>query len=199
MVPQNMSASKKHILIAMCILLGLAEPAFAGARDAPANRDTQGNAEEAALPLIEDEDQMPATQTLDDEISAEERIQLRRALDTYSRTDPSHTQLEQRRRVMRKQIQERFFGADKDNDGTLSREEALATLPQIVRHFYEIDTNGDDIITMKELEDAQTRAVERRRALEAKIDEARLNENKEADLQLKRKGKQAAVGRKSPL
>ncbi len=183
----------------MCLLLGLAEPAFAGARDTPPNRDTQGNTDGTAPSLVEDESQTSAGQTLDDGISVEQRVQLRRALDTYSRTDPGHTQLEERRRAMRKQLQERFFGADRDNDGTLSREEAIAALPQIVRHFYEIDTNGDDIITMKELEDAQARAIERRRDLEAKIDEARLNENKEADLQIKRKGKQAAIGRKNPL
>lgn len=181
------------------MLLGLTDPALAGGHDVPASRDVQGNAEDVIPSLIEDEGQAQAGQTLDDGISAEERVQLRRALDTYSRTDPSHNQLEQRRRVMRKQLQDRFFGADRDNDGTLSREEAIASMPQIVRHFYEIDTNGDDIITMKELEDAQARAMERRRDLENKINEAGLNENKEADLQLKRKGKQASIGRKNPL
>jgi len=203
MISPDLSVSKKHVLIAICILLGFCEPALAGGRDSPhdslPSHDTQGNIEEAAPDLIEDEDQTPATQTLDDEISIEERVQLRRALDTYSRTDPGHSQLEQRRRVMRKQIQVRFFGADKDNDGTLSREEAIAALPQIARHFDEIDFNSDDIITMKELEDAQARVVERRRAAEARVDEARLNENKEAELQLKRRGKQAAIGRKGAL
>jgi Ca2+-binding EF-hand superfamily protein len=182
MIKLGLSDNNKQVFLAMFILLGFCEPVFAGGRAAPAN-----------------EDQTPATQTLDDEISIEDRVKLRRALDTYSRTDPSHNQLELRRRAMRKQIQERFFGADQDNDGTLSREEAIAALPQISRHFEEIDFNGDNIITMKELEEAQARVIERRHAAEARIDEARLNENKEAELQLKRKGKQAAIARKGSI
>jgi hypothetical protein len=199
MIKLGLSDNNKQVFLAMFILLGFCEPVFAGGRAVPANHEAQSNTEEAAPDLIEDEDQTPATQTLDDEISIEDRVKLRRALDTYSRTDPSHNQLELRRRAMRKQIQERFFGADQDNDGTLSREEAIAALPQISRHFEEIDFNGDNIITMKELEEAQARVIERRHAAEARIDEARLNENKEAELQLKRKGKQAAIARKGSI
>jgi hypothetical protein len=194
----DLAMSKKHGLIALCLLLGLSGPAFSGSRGGEpiGNQENPENGDETADTF--DEMQAPIN-SLDNEMSIEERIQIRRALDAYSRADPSHIQLEQRRQVMRKQIHSRFFGADKDNDGTLSRLEAIAVLPQIARHFYEIDSNGDDIITMKELEEAQVRAAERRRALEAKIDEARLNAAKEAEIQAKKKNNQASSKSKSAL
>jgi Ca2+-binding EF-hand superfamily protein len=201
MTTYQLFANKKHALIAICVLLGFSEPVFAGSHDAPVNREAQSNAEEV-VPQIADEDAQDLSdqQTLGDEVSSEDRALLRRDLDTYSRSaDPDHVLLEERRRMMRKQIQERFFAADRDNDGSLSRVEATETLPQIARHFSEVDLNGDDVITINELAEAQAKADERQRMAETKLEEARLNEIKEAKLQVKRKGKQATANRKRSL
>ena len=47
-------------------------------------------------------------------------------------------------------MHERFKAADKDGDGKISREEAIA-LPRIAKHFDEIDTNKDGFITKEEM------------------------------------------------
>jgi len=201
MTTHQLFANKKHVLIAICVLFGFSEPVFAGSHGAPANRVAQSNAEEV-VPQITDEDAQDSSdqQTLGDEVSYADRVLLRRDLDAYSRSaDPDHVLLEERRRMMHKQIQERFFAADRDSDGSLSREEATETLPQIARHFSEVDLNGDDVITINELTAAQAKADERQRIAETKLEEARLNEIKEAELQAKRKGKQAAANRKRSL
>lgn len=201
MTTYQLFANKKHALIAICVLLGFYEPVFAGSRDTPVNREAQSNAQEV-VPQSADEDEQDLSdqQTLGDEVSYEDRVLLRRDLDTYARSaDPDHIQLEERRRMMRKQIQERFFAADRDNDGSLSREEATETLPQIARHFSEVDLNGDDVITVNELAMAHAKAVERQRIAETKLIEAKEKEAREAELQAKRKSKQAAASRKRSL
>jgi len=197
MTAHQLLTNKKHTLITICVLLGFSGLVLAG----PVNRETQNNTEEAA-PQAVDEDTQEAsdTHTLSDEVSYEDRVMLRRDLDTYSRSaNPDHVQLEDRRRMMRKQIQERFFAADHDNDGTLSREEATETLPQIARHFSEVDLNSDEVITINELAVAQAKALERQRVAEIKLIEAKEKEAKEAELQAKRKNKQAAANRKRSL
>jgi EF hand len=201
MTTHRFIANKKHALIAICVLFGFSEPVYAGSHDAPANHEAQSNAEEIT-PQITDEDiqDVPDQQTLGDDVSDEDRVLLRRDLDTYSRSaNPDHVLLEERRRMMHKQIQERFFAADRDNDGSLSREEAAEALPQIARHFNEVDLNGDDVITINELAVAQAKAEERQRMAESKLEEAKLNDIKDADSQTKRKGKQATVSRKRSL
>jgi Ca2+-binding EF-hand superfamily protein len=197
MTAHQLLANKKHTLITICVLLGFSGLVLAG----PVNRETQSNTEEAA-PQAVDEDTQEASDphTLSDEVSYEDRVMLRRDLDTYSRSaNPDHVQLEDRRRMMRKQIQERFFAADHDNDGTLSREEATETLPQIARHFSEVDLNSDEVITINELAVAQAKALERQRVAEIKLIEAKEKEAKEAELQAKRKNKQATANRKRSL
>ena len=47
-------------------------------------------------------------------------------------------------------MHERLKAADKDGDGKISRAEAVA-LPRIAKHFDEIDTNKDGLITREEL------------------------------------------------
>jgi hypothetical protein len=97
-------------------------------------------------------------------VNLDENIRLRRALDEYSRlVDPAHVQIEERRRVMHKRLQERFNQTDKDNDGFLSREEAIEGMPQISRHFIGIDINNDGFISLDELEALQLKIVERQR------------------------------------
>ncbi len=131
-------------------------------------------------------------QTLDLNFSPEHREKLRKALDDYSRTvDPYHEQIEERRRAMQESIKARFLAIDNDNDGTIDRQEATESLPQIARHFNQVDTNQDGVISLDELEDAQTRILERRKAAEAALEAQKLQEI-EAVAAAKRKTKQAA-------
>ncbi|WP_159105136.1 EF-hand domain-containing protein [Methylobacillus glycogenes] len=130
---------------------------------------------DAAEVLISDADiqEVPTAhihQTLDSKISLEDRMRLRRDLDEYSRSvDAAHAQIEERRRIMRQRILERFQSSDKDNNGVISREEASETLPQVARHFMQFDLNGDGVITMNELETVQARIAERQhKAIEKK-------------------------------
>lgn len=46
--------------------------------------------------------------------------------------------------------QQEFSAADKDGDGRLSREEALAANPNLGDHFNEIDADGDGFISPAE-------------------------------------------------
>ncbi len=108
--------------------------------------------------------------TLNLNFSPERREMLRKALEDYARSiDPSHDQIEERRRAMQESIEARFFEADSNNDSTIDRQEATEKLPQIARHFNSVDTNQDGVISLNELVEAQARILERRRAAEAAI------------------------------
>lgn len=48
------------------------------------------------------------------------------------------------------QLKEQFKKADKDNDGTLTKEEAKA-MPHVAKHFKEIDTDKDGTVSMDEI------------------------------------------------
>lgn len=187
--------NKTHAFFALCVLLGLSGPMLAGPRDGQNNnRDNQNNNTDEIVSQPTEGDQEGAAQQPLDSISQEDRIRLRRDLDEYSRSvDTAHVQIEERRRIMRQRIQERFFGSDKDNDGSISREEAFETLPQIARHFSQVDLNGDGVITLNELEAAQARAIERQRAATAR------NEVQELEQSPKRKSKEVASNRKRAL
>ncbi|PKO48027.1 MAG: hypothetical protein CVU29_00270 [Betaproteobacteria bacterium HGW-Betaproteobacteria-22] len=133
--------------------------------------------------------------TLNLNFSPERREELRRALEAYARAvDPSHEQIEERRRQMQDSIEKRFFEADVNNDGTLDRQEATERLPQIARHFGSVDINQDGVISLTELVDAQSRILERRRAAEAALElekQNKLLEAEEAAETVKSKNKQA--------
>jgi len=104
-------------------------------------------------------------------VNMDDNIRLRRTLDEYSRTvDPAHVQIEERRRVMHQRIQERFSQADKDNDGTISLEEAYDSMPQLARHFGAVDLNNDHGITLDELEALQAKIAERQRMATLKVE-----------------------------
>lgn len=47
-------------------------------------------------------------------------------------------------------MEEQFKKADKDNDGTLTKEEAKA-MPHVAKHFKEIDTDKDGTVSMDEI------------------------------------------------
>jgi len=111
-------------------------------------------------------------QTLNLNFSPEHRERLRKALDDYARSvDPSHDQIEERRRAMQESIETRFFEADTDGDSTLDRQEATEKLPQIARHFNTVDTNQDNLISLGELVEAQARIIERRKAVDTVLEQ----------------------------
>lgn len=169
---------KAQAVFVVCILIG-----FSKALGAASPNEEPEN----ISPPVTEAGQDEHIQNLDQGITAEESMRLRRALVEYSRAvDPSHIQIEERRRLMRKRIQERFFGSDKDNNGVISRQEAAETLPQIFRHFSQVDLNDDGAISVSELEAVQTRATERQQAAEARVEEAQ-------QAAIKRKNNQAAA------
>lgn len=172
LIAQYFFTHKKHAFLVLCMIFCLAEPALSASRDDQNNRDNQSNSDETISESVDNDSQEDTPQpALDSNISSEDRIRLHRDLEEYSRTvDPAHVQIEERRRVMRMRLQERFLGSDKDNDGSISREEAFETMPQIARHFSQVDLNNDGVITLNELEAAQARAIEHQRAETAKAE-----------------------------
>jgi hypothetical protein len=127
-------------------------------------------------------------------VNIDENIRLRRDLDEYSRSvDPAHVQIEERRRVMHKRLQERFATCDRDDDGSLILDEVYDCMPQIARRFVEVDLNNDRAITLEELEALQAKITERQKVLAVKADASQ-----DADQGGKRKNKDTS-NRKSAL
>jgi hypothetical protein len=111
-------------------------------------------------------------------VNIDENIRLRRDLDEYTRTvDPAHVQIEERRRLMHKRLQERFAQIDRDGDGFISRDEALDGIPQLLRHFTSVDLNGDNFLSLDELEALQARILERQRTMTVRADASQESDN----------------------
>lgn len=177
------------------VILGVIQPAFSAG---PKEVRTMLAGDISQDSSVEDNEE---NQTLNDSVSNEDTIRLRRDLDLYSRSvDPSNIQIQERRRLMRKRIQERFLVADQDGDGALTRIEATESLPQIARHFSKVDLNGDDTITINELATAYDNLVEKQRLDAQRLQEAELAEQrKAAEATAKVKNKQAESTRKRSL
>ncbi len=141
--------------------MGFSQNIIAGPHDlSPGAEDSSPENQESAAP-----------KTISNFASPQDSIRLRRDLDEYARTvDPAHVQIEERRRVMHQRLQERFSDTDRDNDGTISRLEAVQSMPQIARRFNEVDINGDNLISLDELESLQTRISERQRAAAIRVE-----------------------------
>ena len=154
-----------------------------------APRDVQGNEELKASTPSNTKSNEPVGVNMD------ENIRLRRDLDEFSRSvDPAHVQIEERRRVMRKRLQERFASCDRDDDGSLVLDEIFDCMPQIARRFADVDLNGDRGITLEELEALQARMADRQKVIAIKADSAQDGDSS------KRKNKDASGnGRKSAL
>ena len=143
-------------IFACCLLLGYVIAAQAATRDA--NTDDQSSKQLES-------DSQDSQKSLHGPISIEESIRLRRDLDEYSKqVDPAHVQIEERRRVMHQRVQSRFAETDRDNDGTISRDEAADMMPQVARHFNQVDLNNDGLISLDELETLQARIISQRPA-----------------------------------
>lgn len=170
------SAVTRHALVMVCVFLGLSQSGIAGPREA------LGVTENPEDKLVQPGDETGAEQVQGlGSVSLEERMRLRMDLNHYSRTnDPIHHQIQDRRRSMSKGIQERFFRADRDNDNLLSRQEVVDSLPQVARHYNQVDLDADGFISITELVDYQAKLIERQRAAELRIQQAREAELMEA-------------------
>jgi hypothetical protein len=115
--------------------------------------------------------------TLEYNFSPVDRARLRKALMDYARNnDPEHIQINRERQKMRKSLNERFTKCNNDLDDSLDRQEVTECLPQIARHFNDVDVDEDNVITFEELELAQAKWMERHKAAEAKLEAQRLKE-----------------------
>lgn len=186
----------KYACLSLCLGLGLSFAASAGDRDGSVSSVSKSaRVADAEAGSETDSQKEGFQQTLNINFSPERREMLRKALEEYARAvDPSHDQIEERRRAMQDSIETRFFEADSNGDSTLDRQEATEKLPQIARHFSNVDTNQDGVISLTELVDAQARILERRRAAEAALElqkQRKLLEMEEVIEPVKPKSKQA--------
>lgn len=151
-----------RLLAILFLIFSSSEIMMAGTRDNQNSNDEVSKTQSTDTPKSSNE---PIGVNMD------ENIRLRRDLDEYSRTvDPAHVQIEERRRVMHKRLQERFSETDRDNDGAISIEEAYDLMPQLARHFNAVDLNSDHLITLDELEALQAKIAERQRVVTYKAD-----------------------------
>ena len=200
LILQNSISITKCTCLALCFGLGLSFSVTAGGRSnvlAPADKPKRIADEERHTD--EDAKNDGLQQTLNLNFSPEHREKLRKALEDYARSiDPSHDQIEERRRAMQDSVETRFFEADSDGDSTLDRQEATEKLPQIARHFNSVDTNQDNLISLGELVEAQARILERRKAVEAVLEQEKQQKllETEALATAKPKNKQAINGSK---
>jgi Ca2+-binding EF-hand superfamily protein len=160
----------KRTCIALCIGFGFSFNVDAGGKS---NLDNIGK---STKPVVEDQAANDGLQqTLNLNFSPESREKLRKALDDYARSiDNDHDRIEARRRAMQESLEARFLDADNDGDGTIDRQEATEKLPQIARHFNQVDINQDGVISLDELEEAQAKILERRKAAEDAIEAEKL-------------------------
>jgi Ca2+-binding EF-hand superfamily protein len=175
----------KHACMAMCVGFGMSFNVNAAGKT---NFIAVGSVEK---PVTEEEAAGEGMrQTLNLNFSPENREKLRKALDDYAKSvDQDHDRIEERRRAMKESVKERFLDADNDGDGTIDRQEATEKLPQIARLFSQVDVNQDGVISLEELEEAQARTIERRRAAEMALEEQKLQAS---ETTTKSKNKQAA-------
>jgi PHD/YefM family antitoxin component YafN of YafNO toxin-antitoxin module len=177
----------KRTCLFMCVGFGFSFNVDAGGKTVLMTADN------TTRPAVVDESANEGLQqTLNLNFSPENREKLRKALDDYAKSvDHDHDRIEERRRAMQESVEARFLDADNDGDGTIDRQEATEKLPQIARHFSQVDLNQDNVISLDELEEAQLRIVERRKAAEAAL-EAQKQEAAEAAVTVKPKNKQTA-------
>lgn len=183
----------KNISIAKCTYFALCVGFSLSFNAVAAGKNTVFTAQESNKRVAEaDITADGMQQTLELNFSPENREKLRKALDVYAKSiDRDHELIEERRRAMQESIKIRFFDADNDGDATIDRQEATERLPQIARHFNQVDTNQDGVISLDELENAQMRILERRKTTEIAV-EIKKQQDIETNNPTKRKSKQAS-------
>lgn len=194
MIALYRSLSNPHNALALIIGAALLSPAFAGGKNSYLEEPVRQSLDKSAVDRSanEKDNEEGLEQTLRHNFSPEDRVRLRKSLADYSKsTDPEHHQIELRRREMRESVKARFSACDKDSDNTIDRNETTECLPQVARHFNQVDTNDDGLISLDELEEAQARIVERERAIEAKMEADKAREQEVPTSSNKRKSKQA--------
>lgn len=178
----------KHTCLALCVGLGVSFNVDAG------DKTTLDSTGKIAKSVVDNKSDIEGMQqTLNFNFSPESREKLRKSLDDYARAiNNDNDQIEARRRAMQGSLEARFFDADNDADGTIDRQEATEKLPQIARHFNQVDTNQDNVISLDELEEAQARVLEHRKVAEAVIAAQKLQATEveaEVPITSKHKGK----------
>ena len=186
--------SNAHNALVLIIGAVLLSPAFAGGQNASQEESVRQSIDKLTRDkqAIDKENEEGLEQTLKHNFSPEDRVRLRKSLAEYSKSiDPDeHKQILDRRREMRESIKARFSACDKDSDDTLDRNETTECLPQVARHFNQVDTNENGVISLEELEEAEAHIEERERAVEAKMEAAKAHEQETPPL-IKHKTKQA--------
>jgi len=107
-------------------------------------------------PPLESDSGMPLVKPgLQERMSPEQCKRLYRELNDEARKAyPDHEQMELRREKMREKMHERLLQTDQNRDGAITRAEAEKNMPGLARHFDQIDTDGDGIITREEIQAA---------------------------------------------
>lgn len=114
----------------------------------------------AALPGNDENASAPG---LEQRLTPQESEELYRDLQNQSEAAyADHAQIESRRQIMRKKLEERLQQADTDNDNSISRLEAEESMPGLAKHFDQIDINHDGVITLDEMKAADERNRELR-------------------------------------
>lgn len=133
-----------------------------------------------------DNDEVGLSKTLEHNFSPEDRARLRKALSDYARnSDPDHQLMEQKRKLMHESITQRFNECNRDNDDSLDREEATLCLPQVARHFSYVDVDDNGVITLEELEIAQSRMMDRQKSVQLRSDAENVSDLDEGKNRLK--------------
>ncbi len=195
MVALYRTLSNSHNALALIIGAALLSPAFAGGESSYIEESVRQSLDKSASDkrAVDKDGEEGLEQTISHNFSPEDRVRLRKSLAEYAKSiDPDeHQQILDRRREMRESIKARFSACDKDLDETIDRTETTECLPQVARHFNQVDTNDDGVISLEELEKAEARIEERERAIEAKMEADKVREQEMFESSSKRKNKQA--------
>lgn len=87
-------------------------------------------------------------------LSNSERKRMRGDLERFSREQPRRGDFEERRRVFRERVKQRFDDADTNGNGLLNREELAGLNPNAAKNFDQFDHNADGELSEQEVAQA---------------------------------------------
>jgi hypothetical protein len=143
-----------------------------------ANPENSQDSLRQLLSTMSGKDGDPSSKGLEQRMSPEELERFNRDMETQTEEAyPDHADIESRRQKMRERMQEWMQQADVDHDNSISRAEAEESMPGVARHFDQIDTNHDGVITLDEIKAAQEKAAQekKRESLEQQISQNKDN------------------------